>query len=162
MALAAASSGRSDIELVRPFIQATLETIRVQCQLDVTHQDPFFKGHGTDLKRDFAAVFSVFSRGANVAVCLGFERTVYTAVLTKMLGPEGGKHLQDGLKELVNIIFSKVRKLANTDGRVLNRGVPAIVEGENIQVTYLSTTPVVVVPFQTEVGPFQLELILET
>lgn len=162
MALAAAAGGRVDLQLVRPFIQATLETIKVQCSLDITNRDPFLRGQGEELKKDFAAVFSVFARGANVSVCMGFEKSVYKGLLQKMLGGSVEEHMADGLRELVNVIFSKVRGLANTDGRVLNRGVPAIIHGENVAVSYLTTSTPIIVPFDTSVGAFQMELILET
>lgn len=164
MSVAAASSGRADLQIVRPFIQATIETLKVQCSLDITHKDPYLRGEGVDLPKDYAAVFSVFSRGANVAVCMGFQKAVYEGIMSKMLSNfDNAKHsLDDGLKELVNMIFSKVRGFANTDGKVLNRGVPTIICGENIKVSYLTTASPIIVPFETTVGPFQLELILET
>lgn len=162
MVFAAAAGGRADLQLVRPFIQATLETIKVQYSIDISNRDPFLRGQAKELPTDFAAVFSVFSRGANVAVCMGFQKDVYKGLLHKMLGESADSHMEDGLKELVNVIFSKVRGLANSDGRVLNRGVPAIIHGENIRVSYLTTCTPIIVPFDTSVGPFQLELILET
>lgn len=155
------SSARPDLELVSPFILATVETFRVQYSVELTHREPYRRGEQPGVAKDLVAYFGVFSQSASVGVSFCFPEATYLALVKKMgIGDPAG-HMEDGIRELVNIIFGKVKKYMNTDGRLIQRSIPAIVLGHGVQLWYLTTGTSVIIPFDSVDGPFEIELTLE-
>jgi CheY-specific phosphatase CheX len=157
-------SGRPDLELVSPFITAALETFRVQYSMELTHRDPFKHGEKPGVVRDLVSVFSVLSGGASVSVAFCFPAATYQDLLSSMgvVAPaQGDGPNEDGIRELINIIFNQVKRLTNIDGRVIQRSIPAIFYGQALKVWYLTPAEPVIIPFVSGVGEFEIELAME-
>ncbi len=159
----AKASGRPDLELVSPFIKAAVETFRVQYSLELMHREPYKRGEQTGIARDLVAVFGVFTGTASVSVAFCFPESTYQNILKKM-----GAEMRDskdaeenGIRELVNIIFGKVKKYATTGEGLVQRSIPAIISGMGLKVWYLSTGASVIIPFSLPDGDFEIELTLE-
>ncbi len=160
----AKASGRPDLELVSPFIMAAVETFRVQYSLELTHRDPYRRGEQLGVARDLLAVFSVFSDHANVSVCFCFPDSTYQGILRKMAADpnrDSKDAVENGIRELVNVISGKVKKFMSTDGKGIQRGIPTMVCGSGLKVWYLATDISVVIPFSLPDGDFEIELTLE-
>jgi CheY-specific phosphatase CheX len=158
---AARATIRPDLELVSPFIMATVETFRVQYSMELTHREPYRAGDQQGVTRDFVASFGVFSHTAVVAVSFCFPENGYLEILKVMGGGTPKASVEDGIRELVNIIYGKVRKYMNTDGRLIHRSIPTLLHGKGMKVWYLTSGGTVVVPFQFPGGEFEIELTLE-
>lgn len=155
------NTSRPDLELVSPFIVATVETFRVQFQTEITHRDPFRRGEQPGVTRDLVAIFGVFSHAASVAVTFGFPELTYREILKTMGVEVSERSTEDGIRELVNIIFGKVKKFMNKDGRLIQRSIPAMVLGQGLKTWYLTTGTSVIIPFSLKNSDFEVELVLE-
>lgn len=160
----AKASGRPDLELVSPFIMAAVETFRVQYSLELTHRDPYQRGEQLGVARDLVATFGVFSGAASVAVSFCFPEATYQGLLKKMAGDPNRDYkdaIENGIRELVNVIFGKVKKFTSADGNGVHRSIPTMVSGTGLKVWYLSPAVPVVIPFSLPDGDFEIELTLE-
>jgi CheY-specific phosphatase CheX len=158
------NTGRPDLELITPFITAALETFRVQYSMELTHRDPFKRGDKIGVTRDLVAVFSVLSAASSVSVAFCFPQETYQGILKAMgvgNSADNAALNEDGIRELVNIIFNKVKKFTNIDGRLIQRSIPAIVSGSALKVWYLTSGETVVIPFTSVPGDFEIELTME-
>ncbi|MBI4404493.1 MAG: chemotaxis protein CheX [Deltaproteobacteria bacterium] len=153
-----------DVRTVFPFIQATIDTLRVQCKIVVRPGKPYFKTKSENLPIDIAAVVGLASRTLNGSVAICFTKKMFLAIMGSMLDEkfeEITKEMQDGAAELLNIIFGQAKKMLNDKGYEVERAIPTIIRGDNITVTYLTTGQTIVLPFDTNLGPFHIEITTE-
>jgi chemotaxis protein CheX len=70
--------------------------------------------------------------------------------------------LQDGAGELLNIIFGHAKRVLNTQGYEIQKAIPSIIRGQNLEAKHLTSNPVIVLPFLTDKGEFYIEICSET
>ena len=69
--------------------------------------------------------------------------------------------LQDGVAEMLNIIFGHAKAILNTQGHTIQKAIPTVIRGDNIRTSHLSLSKVMVLSFVTDLGTFQIEICSE-
>jgi chemotaxis protein CheX len=95
----------------------------------------------------------------SVAVC--FPKQVFLTIMERMLGERHDsitRELEDGASELLNIIFGQAKRVLNEQGFSIEKAIPTIVRGTDLNVHHLTPNPTIIVPFQTDVGSFYIEI----
>lgn len=168
-ALAAAGSKSDrpeiDMDFVRPFIEAIKGTLEIQANTPVKIGAPYLKTDELPFKIDIAGVISLASGVYNGSIAVCFPANVFLALYSNMLGEtrdEITSEIEDAAGEILNMIFgvakAELNDKANSD---IQRAIPAIVRGEQLHVHHLGRGVAVVIPCQTETGPFHVEMSLE-
>ena len=150
-----------DVNFVNPFIQGAIQTLQLQCSFTAKPTRPFLKGAGPGIQTDIAAVIGLTSVGFQGSVAICFPKAIFLTVMERMLGEkytEITTELEDGASELLNIIFGQAKRELNSKGYTIEKAIPTIVRGTNMAVRHLGPSPTVVVPFETEVGIFHIEI----
>jgi chemotaxis protein CheX len=150
-----------DVNFINPFIEGAVETLKVQCSFVATAGKPFLKGKGPDITIDIAAVIGLTSAAFNGSVAICFPEKIFLGIMEKMLGEKQTtitKELEDGASELLNIIFGHAKKILNQKGYAIQKAIPTIIRGKDMAVTHLTPNPTIVMPFQTELGSFHIEV----
>ncbi len=150
-----------DVNFINPFIEGAVETLKVQCSFTARSGKPFLKGKGPQLKTDIAAVIGLTSQSFKGSVAICFPEEVFLMVMERMLGEKYStitKELEDGASELLNIIFGQAKKVLNQKGYAIEKAIPTIIKGSDIAIKHLTPSPTIVLPFETEVGIFQIEI----
>lgn len=157
-----------DVNFVNPFITGAIETLRVQSSVEVHPEKIFLKGKSTECLAltsvDIAAVIGLTSTVFKGSVAICFPQAIFLAIMGNMFGEtytEITQELEDGASELLNIIFGIAKRALNTQGYSIERALPTIVRGKDINVRHMSDKPTIVVPFQTKFGPFHIEIATE-
>lgn len=149
-------------ELLQPFVQGTVDTLKVQAQLEVKPLDPFEKGTREQPSFQIAGIIGLTSAQFTGAATLCFPEATFLKIMSSMLGEEFKEitdDLQDGAAELLNMIFGQVKTRLNADkGYQLQKAIPTIVTGRTIHTPLLSHSPAVVLPFETSAGTIHLEV----
>lgn len=68
------------------------------------------------------------------------------------------KELQDGVAELLNIIFGQAKVILNNQGYEIQKAIPTVIVGHKIVTAALTSAPVMVMPFKVEFGEFHVEI----
>lgn len=152
---------RMDANFINPFVQGTLEALRIQCSFSARYNRAFVKGKGPDITTDIASVIALSGPifQGSVAVC--FPKKVFLGIMGKMFHENYAEItpvLEDGAAELLNIIFGHAKRLLNEKGFGIEQAIPSIVRGQNITVNHVGQSTVVILPFETELGTFHIEL----
>ncbi len=158
------SAPKLDAAFLDTFAQATLETLRVQCSFTAKSGKAFRKGTGADLPTAVAGIIGITATGFNGSIAIGFPMKTYLSIMSGMLGETYTtltKDLEDGAGELINIIFGCAKKALNDKGFNISRAIPSVIHGQNLSVLQLAKLPVIVIPFESEGGAFQIEVVLE-
>ena len=150
-----------DVNFFKPFVEGTLLTLKVQCSLDSQPGKPFSKESGPPVVGDIAAIIGLASAAFKGNIGLVFPKAVFLALMSNMLGEtftEITVELQDGVAELLNIIFGHAKRVLNDQGYDIEKAIPSIIRGANISITHLTKAAIIVLPFVTEKGTFFIEI----
>lgn len=151
-----------DPTFLNPFLNGTLEALRVTCNLEVRAGKPFLKGKEQQPDYQLAAVLGITSSSFSGTITLLFTDKVYMGVVSGWLGENitvlSKDHL-DGVAELLNIIYGSAKVVWNEQGRSIERAIPSVLTGNPIQTR--ATGPVLVIPFVTALGEFHVEICSE-
>jgi CheY-specific phosphatase CheX len=95
----------------------------------------------------------------NFALC--FEKRIFLHLMGKMLGESYSSitpELEDGAKEMMNVVFNQAKKPLAQKGLAGYRSVPQVIFGEGMRIRYLTRGKSILLPFETEMGSFWAEI----
>lgn len=151
-----------DVETVNPFLNATIEVLKVQASTEIRPKAIFVRREKSGLG-DISGVIGLVSDRFNGSVVLTFPKDTFLKLMSRMLGEtytEITQDIQDGVSEPTNIIFGHAKAALNQKGYGVKMALPSIVVGENHFVYSGTLGPRVVVPFDSDLGPFFIEICL--
>jgi len=153
-----------DVEFVNPFIDATIQTLKIQCSLTATAGKPYLKPENDPSKTDIAGIIGLSSAAFNGSIALCFPKSVFLAIMGAMLGErylEISRELEDGAGELLNIIFGTAKTVLNKNGYAIDKALPTIIRGNSIVVRHVTKRPTITLPFTLESGTFRIEIAID-
>ncbi len=153
-----------DVKFFKPFVDGTINTLKIQCSLEAKHDKPFVKGQKEQPPFEIAGVIGLTSSAFTGSITICFPEKVYLAMMSNMLGETFTtitKDLQDGAAEFLNIIFGHAKTVLNQQGYTIQKAIPTVVRGTNLQTTQLGAGPTIVLPFATPAGEIHIEICTE-
>ncbi len=152
-----------DASFVDPFVSGAINTLKVQCSLEAKMGKLYLKDKKAEgaPKIDIAGIIGVTSKAFNGSIALCFPEKTFLGVMGKMLGETFetiNKDLEDGAAELTNIIFGEAKRVLNEKGHTIQKALPSVATGWGLKINHLSQRPALIIPFETEVGSFHIEV----
>lgn len=153
-----------DVNFINPFVDSTMNTLKVQCSVTVTPQKIYLKDVDdpfSNLNIAIAGVIGLTSKAFNGSIAVCFPKETFLKVLSNMLGEtytDITKDVEDAAGELLNIIFGGAKVVLNDKGYGIEKAIPTIVRGTDLKVRHLSPNPTMVLPFDSSAGPFAIEI----
>lgn len=161
----APASKSVDVDFLNPFIEGTVETLKIQCSIHCKTQKAVLKDDlPQPLVYDIAGVIGLTSPAFNGSIAICFPAKTFLAAMSNMIGEkceEITKDVEDGAGELLNIIFGHAKKILNNKGYALEKAIPTIIRGSQLEVKHLSSTKTIVLQFETDYGNFCIEIATE-
>ena len=149
------------LKLCYPFVEALVNTLKVQCSVPVTFGHPSLRMGDSKVPFDLALSISIVNPDTLALVTICFPNEVFLGVLGKMFGetyetitPE----LEDAGKEIINMVFNQSKKVLVAKGISGIRAIPAVYFGKNLRFQHMSKGVVVEIPLFSEWGPFHMEI----
>lgn len=155
---------KTDVRFINPFIEGTVETLKIQCSVVVTPQKPRLGKDATLPPCDIAGVIGITSVGFKGTIILGFPEQVFLNVMEGMLGERFTKidaDMEDGAAELLNIIFGYGKRKLNADGHDIEKAIPTVIRGKSVSIKVKAGTPSFVVPIVSAAGDFFIQISVE-
>lgn len=150
-----------DVSYINPFISSTVTTFKTMMNTNV-------KAGNVSLKKGDSPLFDVsgiigLTGEATGSVCISFPKLVALEVISTMLGmtvDEIGPDVVDGIGEIANIIAGNAKQdLAQFK---INISLPNVIIGQDHSVTPPTGAPALIVPFDSSLGNFAMEISLLT
>lgn len=154
---------KMDVQFIQPFIDGAVETLKIQCRVSASAGAPFLKKKGQDAPVDIAGQIGIASEHFRGSISLCFPKKTFLGVMGKMLDEDYRmmtEELEDGAGELMNIIFGFAKRELNQKGYELPKAIPAVIRGHRLN-QLKPAGPVIVLPFESEMGQFQIEIGVE-
>lgn len=151
-----------NVAFINPFVEGTLTTLKVQCGIECKPGKPMPKDEfKTSPPLAIAGVIGIASSTFRGSIAIAFPEKTFLGVIGKMLGEnytEITQDLEDGAGELLNIIYGHAKKVLNEQGHSIDKALPTVVRGDKINIRHMSKSPAIVLPFETEMGLFVIEV----
>jgi chemotaxis protein CheX len=148
-------------ELIDALVAGAVETLQIQCSATIKPGTPFPKNQQVESRPTLASVIDVNSPTIRGSVVLRFPETVFLAIMGRMLGEPFTQitdDIQDGACELLNVIFGHAKMTLNERGHSIEKAIPCILGGMKAELIGFQLSEVLVVPFESDLGAFQLEI----
>ena len=151
-----------DIKFIKPFFDATVKVFETMVQTKVVPSQPKFK-EDTKSTGDVSAVVSMLGQDICGTFVVSFSESVFIKIISKMF-MEDIKEITpenlDAAAELANMIYGNAKKdLIEQKISNLDKAIPTVVAGKGHFIKYQNgNSKIFVVPFQSELGEFQIEL----
>jgi CheY-specific phosphatase CheX/CheY-like chemotaxis protein len=150
-----------DVKFMNPFIDATLNVLKVTTDTDCVKEEMnIAKGEG--FKGDISAFYPIHSPVFQGFFCISFPKETYLKIMSRMLYSEFTEindENVDGVGELCNQIFGNAKAFFNDKFNTsIQMATPSITVGADHKVSSVLKTPRVVVRFATELGHFFVEV----
>lgn len=158
-----------DLSLLNHFITATQKTVQIQASTPCQAEKAYVLKAGMTppekIQTDIAGVLSINSDKFRGSLTLCFPKGVFLKIYSNMLGESQADitdDTKDAAAELLNIIYGTAKVELNKGGGFdLKPALPTVITGEKLSVRQNNRSPVLCIPFATEAGKFQLEIVLE-
>lgn len=152
-----------DAQFFKPFVDGTKKVLKTSCNVEITPGKPFIKGTQPDLEFDIAGVIGLTSNSFTGAVTICLPETLFLTLMSNMLGEKFSEitpDLRDGAAELLNMIFGQAKITLNEQGHTIQKAIPSVIQGKQLQTSRLNGI-VMVLPFESSAGKFQIEIAAE-
>ena len=144
------------------FIAAAKDVLETQANLSLKVGKAYTKK--TDIPIGLAGVMSLVDPKFTGCVCLCFKPDVFLKIYESMVGDvhtQITREIEDASGEILNIIFGQVKTGLNTKGYDLQKALPTIMVGDNLELHHQGRSPVTILPFESPVGNFHMEILIE-
>lgn len=151
-----------DVQLVNPFIDATLHVLSSLAFTQAHVGTPYIK-KDTVAQGDVSGVVGL-SGETNGTISVTFSRKCILTIVSKMFGEEIveiNDEVKDAVGEILNIVSGNGRQKLQGMGKTLKGGIPTVITGKNHIITHVTSKPVIAIPFSTENGDFTFEVCFE-
>ncbi len=152
----------TDIEIAKPFIQATQNILSMMAMLESKPGKPYVK-KGKAAKGDVSAIIGITGE-KNGTFAISFSKECAVQIVKQMLGDDIEDLLtdvQDAVGEISNMISGHARRGLADMGLKLQGSTPSVVMGDNHVIRHMTRGAVVAIPFETKFGHFMVEFCFE-
>lgn len=150
-----------DVNFINAFLISTIKVLETQGQTKAIPHKVFRKDTKEKFSGDISGVIGLICDAFTGSVVISFPAATFLKIMSRMLGEEIkelNKDVQDGAGELTNIIFGQAKVTLNERGYGIKTALPSVVTGSEHSILPLSKGSRVVIPFETDVGPFFVEI----
>jgi chemotaxis protein CheX len=148
----------------KPFVDATVQTLQVQCDLHTTVGKPFQKKDSSEYSFDVAGIVGITSNTVNGSFMLSFGQETFFNLIERLIGEkhtEFDSGLEDAVSELVNIILGVAKAKLNDQGHGIQAALPAVIRGTQVLSKHQTQGQTISLPCTSEIGPFFVEIHVE-
>lgn len=154
---------RIDVNFINPFVDATLNALQGLAEIRAKPGKSYIKSDKTPAPNhaDIAAVIGLTSKHfrGSVAICFS-GATLYqvtSRIAKKPIASIDGD-AETALSQLMGHLFYNAAIRLGDRGYSFEQAVPTIVKGRALEVLHLAPTPTLILPFNTEIGLFWMEI----
>ena len=151
---------RIDIKLIDPFVDATVNVLKTMAGINPIPQAPRIKSTH-EAYGDITGIIGMAGDNVKGSFAVSFTEPCILKIMSNMLGENIDSlsgDVSDGVGEITNIITGGAKAQLAEEGYTIGMATPTVISGKGHSVMHVSDQPVVVVPFETDVGPFFLEV----
>jgi len=151
-----------DAEFITSFVDVTLNVLGTMARVEAKPGRPAVKD-GNRLIGDVTGIIGLAGQKVSGYFGLSFSERCIKRVVSAMLGEvvnDLDQDVSDAVGELTNMITGGVKAQLDQKGYSFQMAIPTVITGKGHVLNHLTDQPVILIPFETETGPFFVEICL--
>lgn len=152
-----------NVDFVNPFLGATIEVIESMTKVSVTSGKPRLKKPFELARGDISGVVGLTGEKKG-SFSISFSKRCVLKVVSNMLGTNVkyiNIQVREAVGELTNIIAREGRAKLSERGFIFHTSISSTIVGDRHFINHNTGGPCIAIPFNTETGPFFIEVSLE-
>jgi chemotaxis protein CheX len=149
-----------NVEFINPFLQAAKNVLETMCQTHVHPAKPTLK-ENTTTYGDVTGTIGMASAKVSGCMILSFSEKCIVNVVANMLMEDAKDEIDeeiiDAVGELTNMICGGAKATLGKMNHKFDLATPTMITGKGVEISTLSESPTIVIPFDTEYGGFVIE-----
>lgn len=156
------NKSKINVHLINPFIEATMHFMKEGANLIIQPQKPFLKPAGEYNKFQIAGRMNIESDHFRGSVIIGFQREVFEKIYAAIMGHaqseiQSQAEVDQSAGEILNIVLGRAKAALLQKNKIqFNQSIPEILIGDEYRMH--EELSAIVIPFQSSVGAFYLEI----
>lgn len=149
-----------NVAFINPFIKSILDVLSTMAGLEARPGRPSIK-EGAAARGDVTGIIGMAGEQMSGSLAVCFTEAVIMEISRRMLGETPAaidETVTDMVGELTNIVTGGAKKLLAEDGYDFDMAIPTVVSGKNHTIEHKSSGSTLILPFDTEAGPFFMEI----
>ncbi len=156
------NKSKINVHLINPFIEATMHFMKEGANLNTQPQKPILKPAGEYNKFQIAGRMTVESDNFKGSIIIGFQREVFEKIYAAIMGHtqseiQNQAEVDQSAGEILNIILGRAKAALLEKNKIqFEQSIPEILIGDEYKMH--EELSAIVIPFQSAVGAFYLEI----
>ncbi|MBF0299544.1 MAG: chemotaxis protein CheX [Oligoflexia bacterium] len=156
-------------DLLRPLISTIRNVFESQCNLKVIPHKSYLQNkegtwRGIDQSMQLTTTAQIKSNSLSFSIIFWFSEDVFLKFVSSMFGEEF-KVLQDEIRDLasewLNITIGNLKSTINDQMQGgFEASIPVTIVGDNLALPTPENSPIIIIPFESDVGPFYCLLVI--
>ncbi len=150
-----------NVKFINPFLEGTSEVLTTMAFIEPRPGKPFLKRDNV-AKGDVSGIIG-FTGSAKGSLALSFSESCIVRIVSSMLGEEMkglNSDVKDAVGEITNMVSGVARKKLEAEGLNILAAIPTVVSGKNHSIVHVLGGPSIIIPFETDSGPFFVDVCL--
>jgi len=148
-----------DVRFINPFLEATIDVLKTMAFIEPSPGRPYLKNDNLAIG-DVSGIIG-FTGAATGSMALSFSEGCILKIVSNMLGEEIKEingDIKDAVGEITNMVSGAARKKLESLGLSISAAIPTVVAGKGHSVSHIMGGPSIIIPFETEQGPFVVDV----
>jgi len=148
-----------DVKFINPFLDATIHVLKTMAFIEPIPGRPYLKED--NLARGDVSGIIGFTGAATGSMALSFSEGCILKIVSNMLGEdiqEVNGEIEDAVGEITNMVSGAARKNLESLGLSISAAIPTVISGKGHSVSHVMIGPCIIIPFETERGPFVVDV----
>ena len=144
-------------------VKSVMATIDSQCGFELEPQSTITLSEFKKHELDIGSVIDIDSEIFVGKMALIFPAVPYLKVMEGFLGEpvESPEEVEDGVGEILNMIYGQAKQIMNDKGFNLNMAIPKVLNKEDLAEFESKVNSAVSVPFESTAGLFFLQFVFD-
>ena len=148
-----------DVRFINPFLEGTISVLKTMAFIEPKSGRPYLKKDAL-AKGDISGIIG-FTGAVAGSMALSFSEKSILKIVSNMLGEEIKEingDIKDAVGEITNMISGVARKKLESIGLNISAAIPTVVAGKSHSIAHVLGGPSIIIPFETEDGPFVVDI----
>ncbi len=151
-----------DVRYVNPFLEGTISVLKTMAFIEPRPGKPYVK-QNSFAQGDISGIIGL-TGAVKGSLALSFSERCIVKIVSNMLGEDiksMNGDIKDAVGEITNMVSGVARKKLEEMDLTISAAIPTVVAGKSHSILHVLGGPSLIIPFETDHGPFVVDVCLK-
>lgn len=155
------ATNRINVGIINPFLLSAIQVFQAQAKVTAKSGTPMKREAAEPLSGDYSGLILFEGASFTGAICISFPAPTLTGIICATIGetrPLSPSEISGGAGELLSIIVTQAKALLSKEGKTVSASLPQLINDKKLPANSKYRQRVAI-PFESDVGPFNIEIL---